>query len=103
MHIVKHERSKFDEEARECVFVRYCTDTKDYRLIDLNNPKKILKARDVTFIEDQMARHSTQNHDTYNVILEKPNSDDEVLNQNINEEEDNMTMDMDESDVTTNN
>lgn len=47
-----------------------------------------LSLKDVTFIEHQMARQPTRyQEDTYNVVLEKPNQDDEVLNQTISEEQ----------------
>ena len=52
MHIIKQKRGKFDQIAQECVFVGYWAN-KVCRVVDLNNPKQILKTRDIIFIEDE--------------------------------------------------
>jgi hypothetical protein len=36
---------------KELIFVGYCEDAKAYRLVDPKNPRKIVKARNVEFIE----------------------------------------------------
>lgn len=49
--IPEHNRQKFDSKAKECIFVGYCETSKGYRLVDLTEPKKIIKSRSVHFIE----------------------------------------------------
>lgn len=50
--VEKHDRTKLDSKARKFVFVGYCEESKGYRLIDLDNPKKVHIARNVVFLED---------------------------------------------------
>lgn len=52
VHIPKQQRKKWDAVSQEKIFVGYCEDTKGYRFIDPKNPRRICKARDVTFIEE---------------------------------------------------
>ncbi|CAH2091010.1 unnamed protein product [Euphydryas editha] len=42
---------KFNEKSKEFIFVGYCDDSKGYRLMDPCNPKRIIKSRNVYFIE----------------------------------------------------
>lgn len=51
VHIPKVSRKKLDAKTRRCIFVGYCEESKGYRLIDPANPKKIIKSRDVVFVE----------------------------------------------------
>ena len=44
-------RGKLDAKGTKCLFLGYCVGTKAYRLMDVET-KKIIKSRDVVFIED---------------------------------------------------
>lgn len=55
---------KLDARSKKYIFVGYCENSKGYRLIDPKYPKKCVKARHVTFLE--------------NVFLNKKLSDDEI-------------------------
>lgn len=51
-HVPKEKRdSKWDERAVACIFVGYSETQKAYRLLELNNPKNVIFARDVVFAE----------------------------------------------------
>ena len=52
VHIPKDERSKLDVKTRECIFLGYGSDEFGYRMYDPIE-KKILRSRDVVFMEDQ--------------------------------------------------
>ena len=52
VHIPKDERSKLDAKTRQCVFIGYGQDDFGYKLYDPVE-KKIVRSRDVVFIEDQ--------------------------------------------------
>lgn len=52
--IPKEKRAKLDSKTQTCIFVGYATESKGYRLIDPQNPRVIIVARDVVFIEDKM-------------------------------------------------
>jgi hypothetical protein len=49
--IPKGKSGKLDQNSRELIFVGYCEDSIAYRLVDPKDPRKIVKARDVEFIE----------------------------------------------------
>lgn len=49
--IPEHNRHKLDAKSKECIFVGYCEMSKGYRLVDPTEPKKIIKSRNVHFIE----------------------------------------------------
>jgi hypothetical protein len=51
MHIPKDERSKLDVKTRQCIFLGYGLDEFGYRLYDPVE-KKLVRRRDVVFIED---------------------------------------------------
>lgn len=44
-------RHKLDAKPKEYLFMGYCVCSKGYRLVDPNNPRKIIKSRNVKFIE----------------------------------------------------
>lgn len=44
-------RQKLDSKSKQYIFVGYCQDSKGYRLVDPLFPKKIIKSRNVHFIE----------------------------------------------------
>ncbi|KAF2300465.1 hypothetical protein GH714_013629 [Hevea brasiliensis] len=52
MHITKDERSKLNAKIRQCIFIGYGQDKFGYRCYDPVE-KKLVRNRDVTFIEDQ--------------------------------------------------
>ena len=49
-HIPDCKRTKFDSKAEEFIFVGYCEDSKDYRLVELSN-EKLCKAHDVVLLK----------------------------------------------------
>lgn len=51
--IPKEKRKKLDCKTQACIFVGYLTDTKGYRLVNPQNPRSIIIARDVHFVEDK--------------------------------------------------
>nr|AAR96002.1 retrotransposon-like protein [Musa acuminata] len=53
VHIPKDERSKLDNKAKACIFLGYGHEEFGYRLWDPVN-KKIIRSRDVVFLEDQL-------------------------------------------------
>ena len=53
VHIPKDERSKLDVKAKQCIFLGYGHEEFGYRLLDQMS-KRIVKSRDVVFIEDQL-------------------------------------------------
>ena len=52
IYIPKDERSKLDAKTRQCVFIGYGQDDFGYKLYDPVE-KKIVRSRDVVFVEDQ--------------------------------------------------
>ena len=50
--IPKDERSKFNDKAKECIFLGYAHEEFGYRLWDLV-ARKLTKSRDVVFLQDQ--------------------------------------------------
>jgi len=53
VHVPNHDRKKLEPKSKEYIFVGYCNETKGYRLADCENPRRVIKARDVIFLEDQ--------------------------------------------------
>ncbi|CAG9133521.1 unnamed protein product [Plutella xylostella] len=51
--VPKEKRLKLDSKTQNCIFVGYATESKGYRLIDPQNPRVIIIARDVAFIEEK--------------------------------------------------
>jgi len=52
VHVPKDERSKLDVKTRQCIFIGYGQDEYGYRLYDPVE-KKLVRSRDVEFMEDQ--------------------------------------------------
>jgi transposase InsO family protein len=50
--IPSEKRKKFDEKSEKLKFVGYDENAKGYRLIDINNKKKIIISRNVNFLKD---------------------------------------------------
>lgn len=66
VHIPKQKRQKWDPKSTELIFVGYCEDTKGYRLIRPGN-KKLVKSRDVIFIEDHLPKQQVLENNPENV------------------------------------
>ncbi|XP_048481491.1 uncharacterized protein LOC105390889 [Plutella xylostella] len=58
MHVPKERRLKWDSKSKEVIFLGYCTESKGYRLYDMKQ-KKVVKGRDVVFIEDSVKKDFT--------------------------------------------
>ncbi|CAG9787134.1 unnamed protein product [Diatraea saccharalis] len=52
VHIPKELRKKWDYKGKEYIFVGYCDETKGYRFSDPNIPSRVIKSRDVVFLEE---------------------------------------------------
>lgn len=86
-------RQQLDKKSNEMIFVGYSEETKEYRLIDKNNPKQINIARSVVFIETDMANLTDyilqdgtidDNLAMDNIVIDQYN---EVQNESVNESE----------------
>ncbi|KAJ1518951.1 hypothetical protein ONE63_011439 [Megalurothrips usitatus] len=52
--VPKEKHSKFQPVGKPFIFVGYSEESKGFRLIDSSCPKKIIKSRDVVFLEDKL-------------------------------------------------
>lgn len=82
-------RDKLDSKSKEYIFVGYCNDSKGYRLIDPQCPNKIIKSRNVHFIESSNSNLLSNeiNSDNNKVIFNNTilyNCDKVVGNNNSN-------------------
>lgn len=68
VHIPKCQRKKWDNKAKEMIFVGYSVESKGYRLMDPNT-SAITEARDVIFIEDQYCAITTESTSTKTVVF----------------------------------
>ena len=57
IHIPKYERSKLDDKAKKCIFLGYGHEKIGYRYWD-PVARKLIKSRDVVFLEDQIFGHA---------------------------------------------
>lgn len=60
MFIFPSNITKLNPKTKECIFVGYCTNSKAYKLVESKHPTKIIKARDITFIEEKAAEKQEQ-------------------------------------------
>ena len=67
--IPKEKRTKLEPKTQTCKFVGYATESKGYRLINPNNPKAIIIARDVVFIENSVSNYPPIPNPSYTDIL----------------------------------
>lgn len=87
-YALEENRKKLDSKSRKCIFVGYCEDSKGYRLIDPSCPKKCIKARHVTFLENVFVKGNMSHDDNKDIsadIYECPidlNSSDSRLPEN---------------------
>lgn len=58
MHVPNQKRKKWDNKATECIYLRYASDAKAYRLYDIAK-QRIVNSRDVVFFENESARSMT--------------------------------------------
>ncbi|RDY10948.1 hypothetical protein CR513_04456, partial [Mucuna pruriens] len=65
VHDPKDERSKLDMKTRQCNFIGYDHDEYGYRMYDPVE-KKLVKSRDVQFMEDQTIKDIVQNGEQHN-------------------------------------
>ncbi|RDY02755.1 hypothetical protein CR513_13743, partial [Mucuna pruriens] len=56
VNVPKDERSKLDMKIRQCIFIGYGQDEFGYKLYD-HVEKKLVKSRDVQFVEDQTIKN----------------------------------------------
>ncbi|RDX75554.1 hypothetical protein CR513_44548, partial [Mucuna pruriens] len=66
VHVPKDERSKLDMKTRQCIFIGYDHDEYGYRMYDPVE-KKLVRSRDVQFMEDQTIEDIVQNGEQHNV------------------------------------
>lgn len=96
VHVPKVARQKWDAKGKPYIFTGYCEETKGYRLFDPEEPGKIIKARDVIFLEDKftldevkspenMSNNTLPYMDAY--IDENEETENENLEINISHEE----------------
>jgi len=52
VHVPKDERSKLDMKTTQCIFIDYGRDEHGYKIYDAVK-KKLVRSRDVVFLEDQ--------------------------------------------------
>ena len=90
-HIPRDERQKLDPKAREAIFLGYGTETKGYRLCDINT-KKIFLSRDVIFDEQKFIDCNTdkrtedsKNKQTIELIEEHSDEPEDALEDHIKE------------------
>ncbi|KAG5896731.1 hypothetical protein JTB14_014607 [Gonioctena quinquepunctata] len=70
VHIPKNNRHKGDPKSREMIFVGYCDETKGYRFIKPNT-NKLIKSRDVQFIENAIQMNESKIDQQTYIALEK--------------------------------
>jgi hypothetical protein len=61
MHVPKENRRKWDSKSKRTCFVGYCEESGNYRPTDLSNPKSIIFAGDVIFLENIRASVDEEN------------------------------------------
>ena len=98
-HIAKDERQKFDAKARKCIMLGYGTETKAYRLYDIEQ-KKVFFSRDVVFNENVngIEKESVSN-DSDTRFVQIKCSDEEDHTESFNEEEEQESLQEEDSDT----
>lgn len=92
-HIPKDQRKKWDSKSVPYIFVGYCEESKGYRLIDPNQPRKIVRAKDVVFLENKFSIDKLVSPREENVPAIIPNPESEVNHygdNNVNLDEENQ-------------
>lgn len=62
VHIPREKREKWDAKSQEHLFVGYCTDSKGYRIINVET-NEIIKSRDVIFDENKLMTSNRSDKD----------------------------------------
>ena len=60
MHVPKEQRSKLDDKATPCIFIRYGDEEFGYKLWDLEK-QKIVRSKDVVFHEHETIEDMEKN------------------------------------------
>lgn len=80
VHVPKNLRNKWDAKGKPYIFVGYCEDSKGYRLFDIEDKGKIIRARDVVFLENKFSIEERSEADNnLNSYIHLSNEDKEVL------------------------
>ena len=95
-HVIKDDREKFDAKVKRCIMLGYGTETKAYRLYDLEK-KKVIFSRDVVFDETKNVTHkdddpSKNESGTKFVQLDCLNEDEIEEHQPLQVEEPNLPL-----------
>jgi hypothetical protein len=69
-HIPKENRRKLDAKATKCIFIRYCSKFKAYKLFDPAT-HKVFASRDVLFHEQEAGNHDENSHEEWNRLLDE--------------------------------
>ena len=98
-HVAKDERQKFDAKARKCIMLGYGTETKAYRLYDIEQ-KKVFFSCDVVFNENVngIEKESVSN-DSDTRFVQIKCSDEEDHTESFNEEEEQESLQEEDSDT----
>ncbi|RDY02456.1 hypothetical protein CR513_14080, partial [Mucuna pruriens] len=83
VHVPKDERSKLDMKSRQCIFIGYGQDEYGYRLYDLIE-KKLVKSRDVKFMEDQTIEDIDKFGDDFDIPLDDDVKEEQEMSQDEN-------------------
>jgi hypothetical protein len=68
-HIPKENKKKLDAKAIKCIFIRYCSEFKEYKLFDPST-YKVFASRDVIFHEQGEGNNEDNNDKGWQVLLE---------------------------------
>ena len=98
-NVAKDERQKFDAKARKCIMLGYGTETKAYRLYDIERERVIL-SRDVVFNETRTGfEKESVNKDSDIEYVQLECSNEEQNNESFHEEEEQESPQVEEPDV----
>ncbi|KAK4385484.1 Retrovirus-related Pol polyprotein from transposon TNT 1-94 [Sesamum angolense] len=81
-HLPVVKRTKFDEKSEKCIFIGYSSDTKGYRLLNLNT-NKLIFIRDVIFHES--ATWDWKEKEVHNLSFDPPPASNHEENDDHNE------------------
>ena len=89
-HIEKDERSKFDSKAKRCFLLGYGTETKGYRLYDVEK-KRVIHSRNVVFkeSEDRVTEIEQKEPEKRRLELENIEGNDDKTEDELDSEKDN--------------
>lgn len=98
-------RRKLDPKSRRYVFVGYSETTKGYRLADPLNPKKIILARNVIFLESRFYKETPEiNLNNDNILYNLMNESNQFNNSiNLNNGDISSSQNVNDSNISMNN